>query len=104
MPPTAKALSKEVAALARDFTRSARGLALNPQKLLGWRDTLAGLPSSRRGQVVDELTALAAKFKRLGGEKTLEARSQLAALTAVLLTEGKKLKAASGWKSAPKKK
>lgn len=103
MAPAARALSKEVAALAKDFTRSAKGLVLSSAKLTSWRDALAALPTSRRGAIIDELTALSAKFKRVGGAKTLEARAQLAALTAVLLTQGQKLKAASGWKTAPQK-
>lgn len=105
MPAAKRTLSTEVAALARDFQRTARGFVLSPAQLRGWRDVLVGLPSSRRGEVVDELTALAAKWKRLGAEKTAPARAQLAALAAVLLVEGPRRKAASGWATrAPRKR
>jgi hypothetical protein len=82
-----RALSQEVAALAKDFARSAAGMKMPLAKLQGWKKALEKLPAQRRDDAATELLALAARFKRMAGPATREARAQLAALAAVLLSK-----------------
>lgn len=107
MAAAPRTLSPEVAALARDFQRTPAGLVMEKKALAGWHRKLKALPSERHAHLADELLALSAKFRRLGGPATAQARAQLSAVAALLILSAGKSRTDSSFTDAspsPRKK